>query len=127
MITGLVQKELHEDGLRLFSLMRRGVVHPYSVTYLSALSACSGSQRVIQGKQIHALLWKLGIESELRIESMLMDMYSKCGSIEDAWKIFESAQETDEVSMTVMLVGLAQKMGQRKRLYISSLECFKLA
>ena len=56
-----------------------------------------------------------------------MDMYSKCGSIEDAWKIFESAQETDEVSMTVMLVGLAKKMGQRKRLYISSLECFKLA
>ncbi|WZY78450.1 hypothetical protein YC2023_024834 [Brassica napus] len=90
-ITGLVQNELHEDGLRLFSLMRRGLVHPYSVTYLSALSACSGSQR------------KLGIESDLRIESMLMDMYSKCGSHEDAWKIFESAQETDENALQDVL------------------------
>ncbi|KAJ4888525.1 Pentatricopeptide repeat-containing protein [Raphanus sativus] len=107
-ITGLVQNELHEDGLRLLSLMRRGLVQPNSVTYMSALSACSGSRRVIQGKQIHALLWKLGIESELRIETKLMDMYSKCGSIEDAWRIFESVQETNAVSITVMLAGLAK-------------------
>ncbi|KAJ0234266.1 Pentatricopeptide repeat-containing protein [Hirschfeldia incana] len=116
-ITGLVQNELHEDGLRLFSLMRRGLVLPNSVTYLSALSACSGSQRVIEGKQIHALLWKVGIESELRIESVLMDMYSKCGSIEDAWKIFESSEETDEVSMTVMLAGLAQNGSEEEAIH----------
>ncbi|KAG7576112.1 Pentatricopeptide repeat [Arabidopsis thaliana x Arabidopsis arenosa] len=107
-ISGLIENELHEDGLRLFSLMRRGLVHPNSVTYLSALAACSGSQRIVEGQQIHALLWKFGIESELCIESALMDMYSKCGSIEDAWKIFESTEEVDEVSMTVILVGLAQ-------------------
>ncbi|CAE5966212.1 unnamed protein product [Arabidopsis arenosa] len=41
-------------------------------------------------------------------QSALMDMYSKCGSIEDAWKIFESTEEVDEVSMTLILVGLAQ-------------------
>ncbi|CAH8392404.1 unnamed protein product [Eruca vesicaria subsp. sativa] len=116
-ITGLVQNELHEDGLRLFSLMRKGLVHPNSVTYLSALSACSGSQRVIEGKQIHALLWKVGTESELRIESMLMDMYTKCGSIEDAWKIFESSEETDEVSMTVMLAGLAQNGSEEEAIH----------
>ncbi|XP_010464062.1 PREDICTED: pentatricopeptide repeat-containing protein At3g05340-like [Camelina sativa] len=107
-VSGLIENELHEDGLRLFSLMRRGLVHPNSVTYLSALAACSGSQRIVEGQQIHALLWKFGIESELCIESALMDMYSKCGSIEDAWKIFESTDEVDEVSMTVILVGLAQ-------------------
>ncbi|KAG7630126.1 Pentatricopeptide repeat [Arabidopsis suecica] len=107
-ISGLIENELHEDGLRLFSLMRRGLVHPNSVTYLSALAACSGSQRIVEGQQIHALLWKYGIESELCIESALMDMYSKCGSIEDAWTIFESTTEVDEVSMTVILVGLAQ-------------------
>ena len=37
-----------------------------------------------------------------------MDMYLKCGSVEDAWKIFESAEELDEISMTVILVGFAQ-------------------
>ena len=37
-----------------------------------------------------------------------MYMYSKCGSVEDAWKIFESAEELDEISMTVILMGFAQ-------------------
>ena len=36
-----------------------------------------------------------------------MDMYSKCIRIEDVWKIFESAEELDEVSRTVILVGFA--------------------
>lgn len=116
-ISGLIQNELHEDGLRLFSLMRRGLVHPNSVTYLSALAACSGSQRIMEGQQIHALLWKFGIESELCIESALMDMYSKCGSIEDAWKIFESTEEIDEVSMTVILVGLAQNGSEEEAIH----------
>ncbi|KFK37955.1 hypothetical protein AALP_AA3G051500 [Arabis alpina] len=116
-ISGLIQNELHEDSLRLFSLMRRGLVYPNSVTYLSALAACSGSLRIVEGKQIHALLWKFGIESELCIESALMDMYSKCGSIEDAWKIFESTEEIDEVSMTVILVGLAQNGSEEEAIH----------
>ncbi|CAH2055031.1 unnamed protein product, partial [Thlaspi arvense] len=132
-ISGLMQNELHDDGLRLFSLMRRGLVHPNSVTYLSALSACSGSQRVTEGKQIHALLWKSGIESELCIESELMDMYSKSGSIEDAWKIFESTEEIDQVSMTVMLVGLAQNGSGEESIHFfirmlqaDTMECLRL-
>ena len=32
-----------------------------------------------------------------------MDMYSKCVSVEDAWKIFESPEELDEITMTVIL------------------------
>ena len=30
-------------------------------------------------------------------------MYSKCVSVEDAWKIFESPEELDEITMTVIL------------------------
>ena len=55
-----------------------------------------------------------------------MDMYSKCGSHEDAWKIFESAQETDEVSMTVMLVGLAQNGQEEEAIYFFIRMRFKM-
>lgn len=108
MISGLVQNELYEKSLELFNQMRSGPVCPNSLTYLSSLMACSGLQAVMGGRQIHGLLWKLGIQSELCIESSLMDMYSKCGKVNDAWQIFESAQDLDEVSMTVILMGLAQ-------------------
>ncbi|CAK7340704.1 unnamed protein product [Dovyalis caffra] len=107
-ISGLAQSELYEDSLRFFVKMTSGLVEPNSLTYLSSLMACSGMQALKEGCQIHGRLWKLGLQSDFFIESALMDMYSKCGSMGDALQIFESAVELDEVSMTVILVGFAQ-------------------
>lgn len=107
-ISGLAQNEFYEDSLRLFTRMRCGSVNPNVLTYLSSLMACSGSQALKDGQKIHALLWKLGMQSDLCIESALMDLYSKCGSLEAAWNIFESAEELDGVSLTVILVAFAQ-------------------
>ncbi|CAK9168026.1 unnamed protein product [Ilex paraguariensis] len=107
-ITSLTQNEFYEKSLELFVKMRRGLVEPNFLTYLSALLACSGMQALREGCQIHGLCSKLGIQSDLCVESALMDMYSKCGSVEDAWQIFESAEVLDEVSLTVILVGFTQ-------------------
>ncbi|XP_057719170.1 pentatricopeptide repeat-containing protein At3g05340-like [Arachis stenosperma] len=107
-ISGLAQNEFYEDSLNLFAQMRCGAVSPNILTYLSSLMACSGLQALREGCKIHGLLWKLGMQSDLCIESALMDFYSKCGSLEEAWKIFESAEELDEISLTVILVAFAQ-------------------
>ncbi|CAJ2631620.1 pentatricopeptide repeat-containing protein at3g05340-like protein [Trifolium pratense] len=107
-ISGLAQNEFYEDSLRLFAQMRCGDVSPNVLTYLSALMACSGLQALRDGLKIHGLLWKLGMQSDLCIESALMDLYSKCGSLDAAWQIFESAEELDGVSLTVILVAFAQ-------------------
>ncbi|KAL0455062.1 UNVERIFIED_CONTAM: Pentatricopeptide repeat-containing protein [Sesamum latifolium] len=107
-ISGLAQNEFYGESLKLFVEMYHSVVSPNCLTYLSALSACSGLQALKEGAQIHGVTWKLGIQSDLCIESALMDMYSKCGCMEDAWQIFESAEVLDEVSVTVILVGFAQ-------------------
>ncbi|KAI9119479.1 hypothetical protein K1719_009355 [Acacia pycnantha] len=108
-MSGLVQNELYEDSLKLYAQMQcSGSVNPNSLTYLSSLTACSGLQALKEGCKIHGLLWKLGMHSDMLIESALMDLYSKCGCIESAWKIFESTEELDVVSLTVILVALAQ-------------------
>ncbi|KAJ7973368.1 Pentatricopeptide repeat-containing protein [Quillaja saponaria] len=107
-ISGLVKNELNQNSLELFTEMRRGAVNPNSLTYLSSIMACSGLQAVRDGRQIHGLVWKLGMQSDLCIESALMDMYSKCGIVDDAWRIFKTAEELDEVSLTVILVAFAQ-------------------
>ena len=107
-ISGLAQNEFYEESLKHFVEMRCGSVDPNSLTYLSLLMACSGLQALKEGHQIHGILLKMGIQSDFCIESALMDMYSKCGSVEDAWKIFESATQLDEVTLTVILVGFAQ-------------------
>lgn len=108
MISGLVRNRFYKESLELFLEMRKGLVSPNELTFLSLLVGCSGLQALKEGCQFHGLVWKLGMQSDLRIESTLMDMYSKCGSVDDTWKIFESAQVLDEVSMTVILAGFAQ-------------------
>lgn len=107
-ISGLVQNGLCENSLNMFSKMRGGLVDPNSLTYSSLLSACASLQILKEGKQIHGLVLKQGFHSDFCIESALMDMYSKCGSMEHALQIFYSADKLDEVSMTVVLAGFAQ-------------------
>ncbi|KAK1431399.1 hypothetical protein QVD17_07858 [Tagetes erecta] len=108
MVSGLARNEFYDESLKVFVEMRRGLVSPNALTYLSSLLACSGLQALIQGCQIHGIVLKLGMHLDLHIESALMDMYCKCGSMRDAWLIFESAEFIDEVSMTVILAGFAQ-------------------
>ncbi|KAI3752452.1 hypothetical protein L2E82_24485 [Cichorium intybus] len=108
MISGLAQNHHFQDSLKVFVEMPRGFISPNILTYLSTLMACSGLQALSEGCQIHALVSKLGMDSDLHIESALMDMYSKCGSMQESWQIFESARVLDEVSMTVILAGFAQ-------------------
>lgn len=108
-ISGLAQNGRHEHSLKLFrEMMSCGSVEPNFLTYLGLLTACSGLEALEEGCQIHGLILKLGIQSDLCIGSALMDMYSKSGRIGDAWKIFESAEEFDMVSLTVILAGFTQ-------------------
>ncbi|KAF5195280.1 Pentatricopeptide repeat-containing protein [Thalictrum thalictroides] len=107
-ISGFAQSEFRNESLHLFLKMRRELVEPNSLTYTSSLQACSGLRKLTEGRQIHGLVLKSGYQSDFRIESALMDMYSKCNCMEDACCIFDSAEEIDEISMTVILVGFAQ-------------------
>ncbi|KAL3728278.1 hypothetical protein ACJRO7_032947 [Eucalyptus globulus] len=107
-ISGLQQNGFYEDSLKLFMSMRSGSLNPNTLTYLSSIMACAGLQATNLGRQLHSIAWKLGIQSDLLVESALMDMYAKCGSLEDALDLFESAETIDEVSMTVILLGFAK-------------------
>ncbi|GAB4855543.1 hypothetical protein Ancab_024163 [Ancistrocladus abbreviatus] len=117
-ISGLEQNESYKQSLEFFARMLKGSVVPNALTYLSSISACAGFQALIEGQQIHGHVWKLGFHSDLCMESALMDMYSKCGSMEDALEIFHSADKLDGVCMTVILVGFAQNGFEEEAIHI---------
>ncbi|URE38391.1 Pentatricopeptide repeat-containing protein [Musa troglodytarum] len=57
------------------------------------------------GKQVHAYIVKGGFESESITVTSLIDMYSKCGEIDDGFKVFESEVEKDTVCWTGIITG----------------------
>ncbi|KAL4356583.1 hypothetical protein AHAS_Ahas09G0101200 [Arachis hypogaea] len=108
-IVGYVQEEEETDAFKMFNRMRLHGIVPDEVALASILSACGNVKLLEAGLQFHCLAVKLGLETNLFVGSSLIDMYSKCCSIEDARKIYSRMPEWSVVSMNALISGYALK------------------
>eukprot|EP01018_Ginkgo_biloba_P034845 Gb_35718 [translate_table: standard] len=60
------------------------------------------------GKELHAHIIKTGFELDVVVGSALLDMYAKCASMVDAFKVFDNMPERNVVSWTAMIAGCTQ-------------------
>ncbi|XP_029128381.1 pentatricopeptide repeat-containing protein At4g13650 [Cajanus cajan] len=108
LISGFAQSGHCEEALSLFSQMNKAGLEINSFTFGSAVSAASNVANVKQGKQIHAMIIKTGYDSETEVSNVLITLYAKCGSIDDAKRQFSEMPEKNEVSWNAMLTGYSQ-------------------
>ncbi|KAM1363580.1 hypothetical protein ACFX2H_028257 [Malus domestica] len=52
--------------------------------------------------------FKAGEEPDIFVENSLIDIYMKCGSVEDGYRVFINMLEGDYVSWNAMIMGYAQ-------------------
>jgi pentatricopeptide repeat protein len=108
-LVGYVQEEEETDAFDMFRRMNRNGIVPDEVSMASILSACGNIKALEAGTQFHSLSVKLGLMTNLFAGSSLIDMYSKCGVIEDARKVYSSMPEWSVVSMNALIAGYALK------------------
>jgi pentatricopeptide repeat protein len=60
-----------------------------------------------------------GLKSNVFVVSSLIDMYAKCGSIEDAWKVFNETPIHNVVCWSAMIVGYVRCGQGQKALELS--------
>ena len=111
MSSGFSQNSKFWEAIRTFCAMRIYGEVPTQFAFSSAIKACASLGSFETGKQLHCLALKSGIGSELFVGSNLEDMYSKCGAMFDACKVFEEMPFKDEVSWTAMIDGY-NKIGE---------------
>ncbi|KAL9995092.1 putative tetratricopeptide-like helical domain superfamily [Helianthus debilis subsp. tardiflorus] len=75
-------------------------------TLTSVLRACTGLALLELGRQVHVHVLKY--HRDLILSNALLDMYCKCGSMEDARFEFTRMVHKDVISWSTMLIGLAQ-------------------
>ncbi|KAK6136784.1 LOW QUALITY PROTEIN: hypothetical protein DH2020_029497 [Rehmannia glutinosa] len=80
---------------------------PDTVILVSLLGACAIRASVDPGKQIHAYILRTGIKTDEKAVSALIDMYSKCGFILYAQRMFRTVSIRDTIMYNVMIAGCA--------------------
>ncbi|KAG6428183.1 hypothetical protein SASPL_112434 [Salvia splendens] len=68
-----------------------------SRTFTSALAHCADGEEFDLGFQFHCLVFKLGLEVENFTGNALITLYSKCGKVEDAKRVFNEMPHKDLV------------------------------
>ncbi|KAJ7962183.1 Pentatricopeptide repeat [Quillaja saponaria] len=69
------------------------------------LKACSRLGLVKEGMQIHGLLRKMGIGSDLFLQNCLIGLFLRCGCIQFARQVFDRMPNRDSVSYNSMIDG----------------------
>lgn len=108
MVSGYVQNDLHEEALLLFQRAERAGVQLTQFTLSAALSACASIAAAIEGAQLHSVLSRVGFSSNLYVASALIDMYSKCGRIKDAYFVFSEIENKSIVVWNAILAGFSR-------------------
>ncbi|XP_077231154.1 pentatricopeptide repeat (PPR-like) superfamily protein [Tasmannia lanceolata] len=109
LIGGYAWKGQGPRALELFTKMVKEGVKPDQFTFSSCLFACTSIASLKHGKQIHAHLIRTRFNPNTIVVSTLIDMYSKCGSLEASRRVFDClGKNQDVVSWNTMIAALAQ-------------------
>ncbi|XP_047336201.1 pentatricopeptide repeat-containing protein At3g29230-like [Impatiens glandulifera] len=117
MIDGYAQHGCPKESLVLFRDMLRQGIKPDSMSVMGVLSSSAQLGALDNGRWIHKYIDSKSI-SDMVVQTALIDMYMKCGSIYEACLVFKAMSRRSVLTWNVMITGLGMN-GFGK----STLEC----
>jgi pentatricopeptide repeat protein len=120
MIVGFVKCGEGHKALELFRQMQSEGMEPVPITFVGVLNACASTTSLKEGRHVHEQIMRSGCESNIFVGNSLIDMYAKCGSIEDARRVFNRMVSRNAISWNALILGYV-KCGQGRK----ALELFK--
>lgn len=103
LLTSYVRSHRQSDAWSLFCRMHRSFSALTAHTLTAALAACSALPTSEYGQQVHGLVIRTGTYSGIVTKTAILDMYSKCGILDDSVKVFEEMEVRDVVAWNALL------------------------
>lgn len=98
-----------KDAVNYFALVHQGGLQVVSDDYAFILQQCAKLKAFKEGQLVHQLLIESEMKSDVVLETNLLSMYAKCGSIADARQVFDGMHRKDVVAWTMMINVYAQR------------------
>ncbi|KAH7444568.1 hypothetical protein KP509_02G083400 [Ceratopteris richardii] len=105
LLTAHIKLGAGQRALLLFYMMDGLGTKPDKITFLCALKACSSSQDLDKGRDIHEQITNSVYRSDPMLRNAIIDMYSKCGDLGKSIEIFQKSSSRDIVSWGAMMTG----------------------
>ncbi|XP_022856407.1 pentatricopeptide repeat-containing protein At3g53360, mitochondrial [Olea europaea var. sylvestris] len=125
-LSSLCKQKLFKEALRSFDIIEKNSnCHVYPSTYAHLISACLSLRSPQYGRKIHKHILKYTFQPDVILANHILNMYGKCGLIEDARKVFDDMPERNVVSWTSVIAGYSQnglELEEAVKLYIQMLQ-----
>ncbi|KAK0571643.1 hypothetical protein LWI29_019320 [Acer saccharum] len=105
MINGYILNGGVRNALGLLRSMQFKGVRPNAVTIASLLSACSSLYYLKDGRCLHGWTIRQKLESEVVVETALIDMYAQCNHVEVSFRVFARTSRKRTVPWNAILSG----------------------
>ncbi|KAI3702640.1 hypothetical protein L6452_28388 [Arctium lappa] len=106
LIKSYVENQRSQESLLLFlEFMSRSGLMPDVFTLPCVIKGCGRLMAIKEGEQIHGLVLKFGFGLDVFVQSSLVSMYSKCGDIDSARKVFDGMTHKDLISRNSLMDG----------------------
>lgn len=108
MISGYVQNHMFDQAVNMFHLMLTDAkCKPDQTTLVSVFSCCSHLGSLEHGKWIDSYIKKQKFELSFSLGNALIDMFAKCGDVENAKSVFHKMASICIITWTTMISRLA--------------------
>ncbi|KAK1402737.1 Pentatricopeptide repeat-containing protein [Heracleum sosnowskyi] len=105
LLCGCVQNGMAHKSMAIFCNMLSSGVQPDGIAMVKILTACSELGIIQQTLCLHGYVVRGGFENNSFVEASLIESYSKCGSLDNAIKIFDKVTDRDVVIWSSMIAG----------------------
>ncbi|KAM5575100.1 pentatricopeptide repeat-containing protein [Rosa sericea] len=98
-----------ENAVGMFELMTGDFrVPPDAVSLVNVLPSCASLGEPKWGMQIHGYAVKSGLAEDVFVGNAVIDMYAKCGMMDEANNVFDRMKDKDVVSWNAVVTGYSQ-------------------
>ena len=92
----------------IFKDMEQRDIRGESYTYAYLLQECHNEMYLLQGKLVHAHMIHAGFKPDALLETKLVIMYTKCGSLVDSRRVLKEMTDRNVISWTALITAYSR-------------------